>query len=88
MWYHTRRERQSHRLRYRITKSVLAEAGCTLRDVVDITIFLADMNDFEKYNRIYGEYFSFEGPPARTTIQAAKLPGKNFIEIKAIALCQ
>jgi 2-aminomuconate deaminase len=68
-------------------QTVLEEAGCSLKDVVDVSVFLADMNDFEKYNRVYGEHFNFEGPPARTTIQAAKLPGKNFIEIKAIALC-
>lgn len=69
-------------------QTVLTEAGCTLHDVVDMTVFLADMNDFAKYNKVYGEHFNFEGPPARTTVQVAKLPGKNFIEIKAIALCQ
>jgi 2-aminomuconate deaminase len=68
-------------------QTVLTEAGCTLQNVVDVTVFLADMKDFDKYNRVYGKYFNFTGPPARTTIQAAKLPGKNFIEIKAIALC-
>lgn len=67
--------------------TVLKAAGCTLHDLVDVSIFLADIKDFSKYNRVYSEYFSFEGPPARTTIQAAALPGKNFIEIKAIALC-
>lgn len=68
--------------------TVLDAAGCTLQDVVDMSVFLADMNDFAKYNKVYGEFFNFPGPPARTTIQAAKLPGKNFIEIKAIALCR
>lgn len=67
--------------------TVLKAAGCTLQDLVDVSIFLADINDFGKYNQVYSEYFSFDGPPARTTIQAAALPGKNFIEIKAIALC-
>jgi reactive intermediate/imine deaminase len=67
--------------------TVLEAAGCTLKDLVDVSVFLADINDFQKYNRVYSEYFSFEGPPARTTVQAAALPGKNFIEIKAIALC-
>ena len=69
-------------------QTVLEEAGCTLKDVVDMSVFLHDMNDFAKYNRVYGEYFNFEGPPARTTIQAAKLPGNNHIEIKAVALCR
>lgn len=69
-------------------RTVLEEAGCSLRDVIDMSIFLADIEDFEKYNKVYAEYFPPEGAPARTTIQAAGLPGKNFIEIKAIALCQ
>jgi reactive intermediate/imine deaminase len=69
-------------------KAVLEAAGCTLADLVDVNVFLADIDDFAKYNRVYSEYFNFAGPPARTTVQAAALPGKNFIEIKAIALCR
>jgi 2-aminomuconate deaminase len=68
-------------------KTVLEAAGCTLKDLVDVSVFLADIKDFAKYNAVYGHYFAFEAPPARTTVQAAALPGKNFIEIKAIALC-
>lgn len=79
-------EEQTHAC-IRNLQTVLEAAGCALTDVVDMSVFLADMADFQKYNHVYGEYFSFEGPPARTTIQAAALPGKNFIEIKAIALC-
>jgi reactive intermediate/imine deaminase len=67
--------------------TVLEAAGCSLKDLVDVSVFLADIKDFQKYNTVYSEYFSFDGPPARTTVQAAALPGKNFIEIKAIALC-
>ena len=66
---------------------VLAAAGCGLADLVDVSVFLANMDDFAQFNRVYSEYFSFPEPPARTTIAAARLPGKNFIEIKAIALC-
>ncbi|QQR60261.1 MAG: RidA family protein [Candidatus Melainabacteria bacterium] len=69
-------------------KVVLEEAGLSLEDVVDMSVFLADMDDFAKYNGVYAKHFSFANPPARTTIQAARLPGKNFIEIKAIALCK
>lgn len=68
-------------------QTVLEAAGCTLENLIDVSVFLADMKDFQKYNMVYSEYFSFANPPARTTIQAAALPGKNFIEIKAIALC-
>lgn len=65
---------------------VLKAAGLALTDLVDVTVFLADMKDFAAYNKIYAQHFSFSEPPARTTIQAAALPGRNFIEIKAIAM--
>lgn len=66
--------------------AVLRAADCQLTDLVDVTVFLKDMNDFAKYNSVYRTYFSFDSPPARTTVQVADLPGNNFIEIKAIAL--
>lgn len=66
-------------------KNVLKAAGCSMEDLVDVSVFLKDMNDFPRYNRAYSEFFSFRNPPARTTVQVAGLPGKNFIEIKAIA---
>ncbi len=66
-------------------RSVLTAAGLTFMDLVDVTVFLANMDDFDKYNQVYGQYFNFENAPARTTVQVARLPGKNFIEIKAIA---
>ncbi|CAN5198656.1 RidA family protein [soil metagenome] len=66
-------------------RAVLSAANLGFENVVDITVFLADMADFEKYNLVYSRYFSIENPPARTTVQVAKLPGRNYIEIKAIA---
>ena len=66
-------------------RAVLTAANLGFENVVDITVFLADMNDFQKYNGVYSRYFSMENPPARTTVQVAKLPGRNYIEIKAIA---
>ncbi|MBX9694968.1 MAG: RidA family protein [Cyanobacteria bacterium] len=66
-------------------KVVLTEAGLTLEDVVDVTVFLKDMKDFPKYNKVYDSHFCFENPPARTTVAVNNLPGKNFIEIKATA---
>jgi reactive intermediate/imine deaminase len=65
---------------------VLEAADCAITDVVDVTVFLKDMNDFAKYNAVYSKYFCFDNPPARTTVQVADLPGNNFIEIKAIAI--
>ena len=67
--------------------NVLQQAGCSLRDLVDVSVFLKDMSDFAEYNEVYSQFFSFEDPPARTTVQVAGLPGNNFIEIKAIAVC-
>lgn len=64
---------------------VLESAGLGLKDVVDVTVFLCDMKDFGKYNQVYSRHFTFENAPARTTVQVAGLPGKNFIEIKAVA---
>jgi reactive intermediate/imine deaminase len=65
---------------------VLKHAGLDYSDVVDITVFLHDMNDFEKYNKVYASYFShLPVPPCRTTVQVARLPGRNYIEMKAIA---
>jgi 2-aminomuconate deaminase len=76
-------EIQTHQV-LRNLETVLAAADCSMQDVVDVTVFLADMKDFALYNKVYAEYFGFPNPPARTTIQAVP-PGRNFIEIKAVA---
>jgi 2-iminobutanoate/2-iminopropanoate deaminase len=65
--------------------SVLAAAGAGFADVVRTTIFLASMDDFAKVNAIYGEKF-VNDPPARATVQAAKLPKGALVEIDAIAV--
>jgi 2-iminobutanoate/2-iminopropanoate deaminase len=65
-------------------KAVLLAAGLTLKDVVKTTVFLADLADFQEFNRAYGEFFP-QHPPARTTIQAAGLPRGVAVEIDAIA---
>jgi 2-iminobutanoate/2-iminopropanoate deaminase len=65
--------------------SVLAAAGAGFADVVRTTIFLASMDDFTKVNAIYGEKF-VNDPPARATVQAAKLPKGALVEIDAIAV--
>ncbi len=66
-------------------KSVIEEAGSSLRWVVKTTVFLRDMNDFAKMNAVYAEFFS-ENPPARSTVQVAALPKNGAVEIEAIAL--
>jgi 2-iminobutanoate/2-iminopropanoate deaminase len=65
--------------------AVLAAAGASLGDVVKTTIFLASMDDFAAVNAVYGERFVHE-PPARATVQAAKLPRGALVEIDAIAV--
>ena len=64
--------------------ALLAEAGSSLDQVVKTTVFLADLNDFATMNGAYAKYFS-ENPPARSTVQVAKLPRDARIEIEAIA---
>ena len=63
----------------------LAEAGCTLADVVKTTIFLKDLNDFAEVNAAYATFFP-ENPPARACVQVAKLPRDAKVEIEAIAV--
>jgi 2-iminobutanoate/2-iminopropanoate deaminase len=68
-------------------KAILAAAGLSLGQVVKTTCYLADMNDFQAFNAVYATYFA-EQPPARTTIQAARLPGDIKVEVEAIALIE
>jgi len=64
---------------------VLEAAGSGLARVVKTTVFLADMNDFAAMNEAYGEVFA-ENPPARSTVQAARLPRDARVEIDVVAL--
>jgi 2-iminobutanoate/2-iminopropanoate deaminase len=64
---------------------VLEAAGTGLERVVKTTVFLADMNDFAKMNEVYGSFFG-EQPPARSTVEAARLPRDARVEIDVVAL--
>ena len=64
---------------------VLEEAGAHFKDVVKTTIFLVDMKDFEKVNKIYAHYFG-EHKPARSTVAVKTLPKNALIEIECIAI--
>ncbi len=65
--------------------SILQEYGATLKDVVDVTTFLVNMNDFGGYNEVYSDYFNHDGP-TRTTVAVHQLPHPHLlIEIKVIA---
>ncbi|OQB35804.1 MAG: Enamine/imine deaminase [Candidatus Hydrogenedentes bacterium ADurb.Bin179] len=60
--------------------------GATLDQVVKTTVFLVDMNNFGEFNRIYAEYFTREHP-ARSCVQAARLPLDFKVEVEAIVYC-
>jgi len=66
-------------------KAVLEASGASLESVVKTTIFLKDMGDFQKMNEVYGRFFT-TNPPARSTVQAARLPRDVSVEIDAIAV--
>lgn len=65
--------------------AVLAEAGLTLDNVVKTTVFLADMNDFQAMNEVYGQCFSAPYP-ARSAVAVRELPKKVLVEIEVIAV--
>ena len=69
----------------RNVSAILEAAGAGLQHVVKTTVFLADMDDFTPMNEVYGRYFG-ENPPARATVQAARLPRDARVEIEAIAI--
>ena len=64
----------------------LAKVGASLKDVVDVTSFLVNMNDFAGYNKAYAEFFNKETGPTRTTVAVHQLPHPDLVvEIKVIA---
>ncbi len=65
-------------------KNVLAADNCTLNDIVKVTVFLKNMDDFSLVNSIYAEYFT-KPYPARSAVQVARLPLDVDIEIETIA---
>lgn len=65
-------------------KAILTAAGSSLDDVVKTTCYLRDMDDFRAFNEVYAQFFASE-PPARTTIQAARLPNDIAVEVDVIA---
>jgi 2-iminobutanoate/2-iminopropanoate deaminase len=65
--------------------AVLNAGQSSLKQVVKTTVFLADMDDFTAMNEVYGRFFG-DNPPARATVQAARLPRDAKVEIEAIAI--
>lgn len=65
-------------------KAVVEAAGFRMSDIVSTTVFMADLNEFARMNAVYATYFP-SNPPARATVQAARLPRDVKVEIAAIA---
>lgn len=65
-------------------KAVALAAGLSMGDIVSTTVYLKDVNDFARMNAVYAGYFK-EKPPARATVQVARLPRDSLIQISAIA---
>jgi 2-aminomuconate deaminase len=77
-------EAQCHAV-FRNVRSVLEAAGSSWDRLVDVTVFLTDIErDFDTFNRVYGEYFPGDGP-CRTTVEVNRLPTPIAIELKCIA---
>jgi len=68
-------------------KAVLESYSVDLENVVKTTIFLKDMNNFSRINKVYGEYFTSQFP-ARSCVEVSRLPKDADIEIEAIAFCE
>lgn len=66
-------------------KAVLEADGMTMADVVSTTVYMKDLNEFAKMNAVYGTYFP-SAPPARATVEVARLPRDVKVEIGAIAV--
>jgi 2-iminobutanoate/2-iminopropanoate deaminase len=66
-------------------KGIVEAAGSSLQNVVKTTVFLKEMNDFAAMNEVYGRYFHAR-PPARSTVQVARLPRDVLVEIDLIAV--
>ena len=76
-------EGQTHQVLKNL-RAILEAANSSLDRVLRSSCFLRDMNDFQRFNAVYAEYFP-HNPPARTTIQAGRLPGDISVEIDVIA---
>jgi 2-iminobutanoate/2-iminopropanoate deaminase len=75
---------QTHRVLLNL-QAIVTAAGGSVDNIVKTTVFLKDMNDFSEMNAVYGEFFR-TNPPARSTVEAARLPRDVSIEIDCIAV--
>jgi 2-aminomuconate deaminase len=79
-------EAQCHSV-FQNVRRIVEAAGARWEDIVDVTVFLTDMQrDFESFNRVYAQYFR-DNQPCRTTVEVGALPTPIAIELKCIAYC-
>ena len=74
---------QTHQV-FKNIQAVLTAAGFSIADVVQVQVFLKDLNDFGAMNEVYAEYFTAD-PPARAAVEVSRLPRDSLIEIMATA---
>ena len=67
-------------------KAVLEAGGCDLPDVVKVTAYLTDMDDFPEFNRAYEAFFGLDSPPARATVGVVALPKGARVEVDCVAV--
>ena len=67
-------------------KGLLEDSGSSLGSVIKTTCFLQDLGDFAEFNEVYTSFFPGDSPPARSTVQVAKLPMGVLIEVECVAL--
>ncbi len=79
-------EEQTYRALENI-RAILAAAGLTMEDIVSTTVYLTDINEFDRMNQVYATFFT-AAPPARATVQVARLARDVKIEISAIAVAR
>jgi reactive intermediate/imine deaminase len=65
-------------------EAILSEAGCSMDDALKVTVYLADIGDFEEMNETYADFFESD-PPARSAVEVANLPKGVGIEIEVVA---
>jgi len=65
--------------------AVLEAGGAKIEDVVKTTIYLTDLNNFQIVNKIYGDFFNIENPPARACVEVSSLPKGVLVEIDCVA---
>lgn len=76
--------REQTRRTLRNVEAILAAAGCSMRDVLKVTVYLRDVDDYADVNEAYAEFFA-EEPPARSAVEVAELPVDLDVEIEAVA---